>query len=209
MRLNMSGRIASALVLASLLVGCDKLGMGKSGPVDTGAPDEQQLQQISYMTTANTGPQGRKLYTHPEEAKTCADLELAFRWNRPPNVVGGPFQKKMTYLTTELPADLPKETEVFITAKIDRGDMQPSGAAAWLLKMQNNGLVQAIEAQNFWEKQQQESQAGGTAVSIVKPTKPGRAFCGQGVYQGPVGKYPEQNTNLPLLSMLFSMDRDK
>jgi hypothetical protein len=196
---------------ASLLAGCDKiedkLGMGKQGPVDDGAPDEQQLQKIAYMSSDNSGVKGRKLYNHLEEAKTCGDLELALRWNRPPNVEGGPFHKKMTYIAEGIPADLPKETELFIVSKIDRGAALEGGGMAWMLKTKDGKRVQALEGANFWEKQEQDSQTG-KQVAIVKPTKSGRSFCGQGVYQGESAKDPDQGSNIPLISMLFSMDRD-
>jgi hypothetical protein len=38
----------------SLLAGCDKLGMSQSGPVEDGAPDEQQLQKIAYLPGSNS-----------------------------------------------------------------------------------------------------------------------------------------------------------
>jgi hypothetical protein len=201
------------LVLGTTLVaGCDKisdeLGMGQKGPVDDGAPDDRQLQKIAYMSSENSGVKGRKLYIHLAEAKTCGDLELAMRWNRPPNVEGGPFHKKMTYLTEGFPAGLEKQTEVFIAARIERGETLAGGGAAWLLKTKDGNRAQAVEGANFWEKQEQDSQTG-QQVAIVKPTKPGRAFCGQGVYQGATAKDPEQGSNMPLVSMLFSMDRDK
>jgi hypothetical protein len=205
--------LPAALVVlgACLVAGCDKigeqLGMGQQGPVDTGAPDEQQLQKIAYMSADNSGVKGRKLYNHLEEAKTCADLELAMRWNRPPNVAGGPFHKKMAYLTEGFPADLAKETEVFISGKIERGETLTGGGAAWLLKMRDGNRAQAVEGANFWEKQEQDSQTG-KHVALVKPTKPGRSFCGQGVYQGAVVKDPDQGSNIPLVSMLYSVDRN-
>jgi hypothetical protein len=202
-----SSRIALLTLLANM-AGCDQLGLGTQAPVDDGAPSEQELGKISYMSTADSGAKGRKVYNHLEEAKTCHDFELAMRWNRPPNVEGGPFHRKMMYLSTSIPPDLPKQSEVFITARIDRGAMQPSGSAAWLLRMRDGSLVQAVEAANFWEKQQQDSQQG-KIVALVNPTKPGRAFCGQGVYQGLLGKDSGQNANIPLFAMIFIMDRAK
>jgi hypothetical protein len=76
------------------------------------------------------------------------------------------------------------------------------------LRMKDGSVVQAAESADFWEKQELDSQQG-KVVALDRPTKPGRAFCGQGVYQGLVGKDPKQNTNTPLVSMLFSMDREK
>jgi len=215
MRCTLSSGAALLLLLAvTCISGCDKLdklgaklGWGDQAPVgDDGAPDEKQLRKISYMSAEPTGPKGRKLYSHPEQAKTCGDFELAMRWNRPPNVESGPFHQKLVYVDTQLPPDLPKKTEVFIRAKIERGQMLPSGGAVWLLRMKDGPTVQAVESTNFWEQQQQEE---GKTVAIVKPTKPGRAFCGHGVYQGAIGKDADGNANLPVVSMLYSMDRDK
>jgi len=216
MRLKGSWAAGVGLILlaATGLSACDKLGLDKLGfgaqanpPGGDGAPAAEQLQKISYMSSDPTGPKGRKVYSHPEEAKTCGDFELAMRWNRPPNVAGGPFHQKLLYVNGELPADLPKKTEVFIRARIERGEMLPSGDAVWLLKMKEGPAVQAVEATNFWEKQQQDSQQG-KKVAIVKPTKPGRAFCGHGVYQGAIGKGADGKDNLPVVSMIYSMDRD-
>lgn len=212
MRLGFLTGIGVLVVATHVLAGCDKLGeklgMADRGPVDDGAPGQQELQQIQYMSSADSGPKGRKVYNALGEAKTCEDLELALRWNRPPNIAGGPFHKKLVYVTDAIPAQLPKEAEVFIKGRIDRAAMLPSGSAGWLLRMSDGTTVQAVEAANFWEKQQQESQEG-KVVALVKPTKPGRAFCGHGVYQGRTANDPAQNTQIPLVAMMFSMDRDK
>ena len=209
MSYNPSLRIGAMILLASLTGGCDKLGMGNSVPEPAETPTDAALQKISYMTSANTGPQGRKLYTHLEEAKSCGDLELAMRWNRPPNVAGGPFSKKMIYLTDAIPADLPKDAEVFIAASIEKGDPLVAGGEAWILKMKNGSLAQAAEMASFMEKQDQDTQ-GGKLVALEKPNKPGRAFCGQAVYQGLNGKDPVQDAQkIPLFSMLYAMDREK
>src|ERR1700737_237829 len=120
MRLSNSSRVGLVILMTSMMPGCDKLGMGNEAPVDDGAPAEQQLQQISYMSASDSGSKGRKVYDHLGEAGTCSDFELAMRWNRPPNVEGGAFHKKLVYLDTQFPEDLPKETEVLITARIER-----------------------------------------------------------------------------------------
>jgi hypothetical protein len=211
MRHNLSLNVTVIILVAGMTGACDKIGLGNKAPVPDGAPDQQQLAAISYMSSANSGAKGRKLYSHYEEAKTCGDFELALRWNRPPNVEGGPFQKKMVYLTTGIPADLPKDSEVFITATIERGETMPSGSAGWSLKMQDGSRVQAIETSNFWEKEEQAAQSaqpGGT-VAIVKPEKPGRTLCAQGVYEGRAGKAADQEQKIPLVSVMFAMDRDR
>jgi hypothetical protein len=200
--------VCAIVLLASALCACDQIGLGKKAPEPDGAPTEQELQKIGYMSAANSGANGRKLYSHYEEAKTCGDFELAMRWNRPPNIEGGPFHKKMVYLTTAIPADLPKDSEIFFTARIERGQTLPSGSAGWSLRMQDGSPLQAIETANFWEKQEQASQEGG-AVAIVKPEKPGRVLCAQGVYEGVAGKAADQDGKIPLVSVLFAMDRDK
>jgi hypothetical protein len=214
MRLKGSTALGLMLFLAAAVSGCDRLGLDKLGWGDSatpaggdGAPDENQLRKISYMSTDSAGPQGRRLYSHPEQAKTCGDFELAMRWNRPPNVAGGPFHQKLRFVGAQLPADLPKNTEVFIQGRIERGQILPSGDAVWLLRMKDGPTVQAVEATNFWEKQEQDSQLGKT-VAVVKPTKPGRAFCGHGVYQGAIAKNPADGSNIPVVSMIYSMDRD-
>ena len=207
MRLRNSSRVGLLLLMINTMLGCGKLGMGTEAPV-ADAPSDQQLQKISYMSAADSGPKGRKVYGNLEEARTCADLELAMRWNRPPNIEGGPFRKKLVHVTTQLPHDLPKQTEVFIAARIERGETLPSGETGWLLRMRDGSVVEAVESADIWEKQEQESQQG-KVVALVNPTKPGRAFCGHGVYQGLVGRTPKQNANFPLVAMLFSMDREE
>jgi hypothetical protein len=197
------------LLLASLAVGCDQLGIGHEPTEPARTPSEAALQKISYMTAANTGPQGRKLYNHLEQAKSCGDLELAMRWNRPPNVAGGPFSKNLVYLTDTIPADLSKDAEVFIVATIEKGDPLVAGGEAWILAMKDGTRAQAAEMANFMEKQDQDTQ-GGKVVALEKPNKPGRAFCGQAVYQGLNGKDPAQSERkIALFSMLYAMDRDK
>jgi hypothetical protein len=209
MRLTLSLRMAALILLAGMATGCDKLGIGNKIAEPAETPTEQELAKISYMTSANTGVNGRKLYIHPEEAKTCGDFELAMRWNRPPNVEGGTFRKKMVYLTAGMPADLPKSSEVFIRAKIEKGMTMPSGAAGWSLRMKDGTVVQAIESANFWEKEEQAAQDSGNKGAVVSPTVPGRAFCAHGIYEGITGKASEQDTKIPLFSLLFAMDRDK
>lgn len=210
----MRHRPASSLIIlflaTGLAAGCDRLGIGgHQAPVADGAPSEQELQKIGYMTADNTGPQGRKLYTHYEQARTCADFELAMRWNRPPNIESGPFHKKMIYITSSVPADLPKDSEVFLTGAIEEGETLPSGAARWYVKLHDGTRVQAIETADYYEKEEQEAQDGGKQTALVDPNRPRRAFCGQGVYQGLAGKDRDQDKRLPLVSMLFTMDRKK
>jgi hypothetical protein len=208
MRCQQSIRISALLILAAATAGCDQLGLGgKQAAVPDGAPEEQALQKIAYMSSANSGVNGRKVYTRLEEAKTCADLELAMRWNRPPGVESGPFHQKMVYLSGDVPADLPAKSEIFLRAIIEDGQTLPSGAARWFLRMKDGTRVQAIEDAGFYEKQEQASQPGQAA--LVEPNKPKRTFCGNGVYQGVVGKDPDQDKKIPLVAVLFAMDRKK
>ncbi|MBV8854308.1 MAG: hypothetical protein JOY91_12940 [Sinobacteraceae bacterium] len=195
-----------AVLAITLLSGCDQLGFGHKGPVDDGAPSEQQLQQISYMST-RPGPNGRKLYDHYEQAHSCADYELAMRWNRPPNIVGGTFQKKLRYLTHDWPADVGKDTEVFLTGTIEKGETLPSGAAGWYVRMGDGALVQLVEMPNFLQQEDQDTEPG-KPKALDKPNSPGRMLCGQGVVQGQTGKDPEGKP-IPLVSMLYAMDREK
>jgi hypothetical protein len=208
MRPKLALKLSAMIVLAGSISGCDKLGIGHRADPSAGAPAEEELQKIGYMSSAESGPNGRKLYSRLEEAKTCGDLELAMRWNRPPGVEGGPFHQKMIYLTTDMPADLPKNSEVFIKAKIEEGEALPSGSAGWYLRMHDGTLVQALEQANFWEQQQQASQES-KVVALVEPTKPGRAFCAHAVYQGLIGQDPKVDKKIPLVSVLFAMDRRK
>jgi hypothetical protein len=202
-------RMGAVLLLASL-GGCDQLGMAKKAVGPAEVPSDGELQKISYMTTANSGPQGRKTYSHLWEAKTCADFETAMRWNRPPNVAGGPFSKQMIYLTGTVPADLPSDAEVFIVGSIEKGDPLVAGGEAWILKMHDGSLVQAAEMADFIQKQEQDTQGNSKQVALDKPNKPGRAFCGQAVYQGLKGKDPMQDEKkIPLFSMLYAIDREK
>jgi hypothetical protein len=201
-------RLCIALFLISLAA-CQKLGMGNTADGPDGAPTEQELKKIAYMSSANSGPQGRKLYDHLEEAKTCADYELAMRWNRPPNVEGGLFHKKLNYLTSGVPADLPKESEVLIRARIEKTDTMTAGGFVWILSMPDGTRIQAAETADFLQKQDQVALDNKKYTALVKPNKVGRAFCGQGIYQGMLGKAADSDAKIALLSMLFAMDRDK
>jgi len=208
MKHSLSFRIGSAILLVSLTCGCDQLGIGSGTPESDGAPSAQELQKISYMSSSDTGTKGRKLYARFEEAKTCDDFELAMRWNRPPNVAGGLFHKKLVYLTSGVPDDLSKDSEVFITGKIERGSNLGEGAVGWHLRMRDGTVVQAVEMQNFVQKQEQAAE-GSKVTALQKPNRPGRAFCGHGVYQGSIGKDPDHpDKSIPLVSILFAMDRD-
>src|ERR1700753_1959002 len=197
-----------ALFARASRAGCDKLAsINKvAGPPET--PPEADLAKISYMSSANAGPQGRKVYDHLEQAKSCADLEIAMRWHRPPNVSGGPFGKQMVYLGQTVPADLSQDSEVFLRAKIEKGDPLVAGGEVWLLRMTDGTAVQAAEMADFLEKQERASQ-DSKVVALEKPNKPGRVFCGQAVYQGLKGKDPAQeDKKIPLFSVLYAMDRD-
>ena len=199
-----------AFLLAAGLAGCDQFGVAKKAVGPPEVPSDTELKKISYMTAESSGPQGRKSYTHFWEAKTCPDFETAMRWNRPPNVVGGAFGKQMVYLTDTVPADLPADSEVFIRATIEKGDPLVAGGEAWILKMKDGSRVQAAEMQDFITKQDQETAGNSKAMTLDKPNRPGRAFCGQAVFQGMRGKDPNQeDKKIPLFSMLYAVDREK
>ncbi len=200
---------SSVLVLAaSLVVGCDKLSPHPPPQTSMQRPSEHELKRIRYMSQASVGADGQKVFDRPAQAKSCRDLELATRWNRPPDVEGGPFKTKLVYLTSGVPANLPKQSEVFISGKILRGGSLSSGSSGWSLKLQDGSELQAIEPAESWEKQEQVQQEGGPAA-IVKPYTPGRTFCGQGIYQGPIGKSLDSGQSVPLVEVLFGMDRAK
>jgi hypothetical protein len=189
-------------------MGCDKVELNRTPQQSTQRPSPQQLETIGYMSQATVGPDGRKVFDHLEQARSCRDLELAMRWNRPPDIEGGPFNKKMVYVSSSIPADLPKQSEVFISGTIERGETLSSGSSGWSLKMNDGFEVQAIEPVEYWQKQEQIQQDGGGAA-LVKSYTPGRVFCAYGVYQGVIGKAMEHGQNVPLVSVLFAMDRDK
>jgi hypothetical protein len=198
--------IAGIVLFAAMLVGCDRLRFNEEPPESTQRPTAPQLKLIAYMSQAKAGPDGRNIFDHLEQAKSCRDFELAMRWNRPPDVQGGPFDKKMVYLSSGIPGDLPKEAEVVIAGRIERGELLSSGSSGWSLRMKDGSEIQAIEPAEYWQKQQQ-TQAEGGAAAVVKPYTPGRALCGTGIYQGLIGRAPGRPENVPLFSVLFVMDR--
>jgi len=206
MRVRGWRQLGGLTLLAVMTAGCDKLGIGSHGPAADEAPTEQELKKISYMSSADTGPNGRKIYTLFDEARTCGDFELAMRWNRPPGIEGGPFHLKMVYLRATLPADLPKNTEVFIRATIEEGETLPSGSARWFLRMQDGALVEAVEDAGFMEKQEQAAQENKPSA-LVNPNTLHRDFCGHGIYQGVAGKDPTKDEKIPLVAVLYAMDR--
>ena len=85
----------TALALAALLAGCAKLGLGGQPPQSKQLPTARQLKAIAYMSRSQ-GANGRPVYDHLEQAKSCHDFEMAMRWNRPPDIKAGPFNEKMT-----------------------------------------------------------------------------------------------------------------
>jgi len=200
-------RLAVLVLLTCPLVGCDKLTPSSDSQQSATRPSPQELRKISYMSQVTVGPDGQKVFDRLEQAKSCRDLELAMRWNRPPDVASGPFNTKMVYLSSSVPADLAKQSEVFVSGKIKRGQSLSSGSSGWSLKMKDGSEVQVIEPSDYWEKQEQAQQEGG-AAAIVKPYTPGRTFCGRGIYQGRIGKSLDGQT-VPLVEALFGMDRAK
>jgi hypothetical protein len=203
--------VAAALALAVLLAGCDKMGLDKLGLGGQPAQSQQlptarQLKAIAYMSQAKDAPNGRLVYDHLEQAKSCHDLEIAMRWNRPPDVKAGPFSQKMTYVSAGVPTDLPKISEVFLTGVIKAAQTMPSGGSVWSLKLQDGSEVQAIETPEYTEKQEEAQQSGGHAT-MVHPYTPGRHLCVYGVYQGDIGMALGQPRHVPLVSILFAMDR--
>ncbi|MGH8296419.1 MAG: hypothetical protein ACRETZ_13145, partial [Steroidobacteraceae bacterium] len=105
---------AAAFLLATLLAGCSKLALGGKKPSSAELPTPRQLRSIRYMSQVR-GPDGRRVYNDLAQARSCRDLKIAMRWDRPPDVRGGPFNDKMVYVSARMPADLPKNSEVFIS----------------------------------------------------------------------------------------------
>lgn len=206
---NLILQTAAAALLLTLFPGCAKLGLGGPPAPSKELPSAQQLKSISYMSQAATaGPDGRRDYDRLEQAKSCHDLEIAMRWNRPPDVKGGPFNKKMAYVSSGVPADLPKTSEVFITGVIKAGQTMASGGSVWSLRLKDGSELQAVEAPEYTEKQEEAQQSGGNAT-MLHPYTPGRLLCAYGIYQGNIGMALNQHGHVPLVSVLFAMDRRK
>lgn len=195
------------LLLVTLLAGCGKLGLGGQPPHSTQLPTPRQLKSIGYMSQA-PGPDGRRIYEHLEQAKSCHDLGIAMRWNRPPDMKGGPFNGKMVYVSSDLPANLPKNTEVLITGVIKRGKSLPSGSSVWSLRLKDGSEVQAVESAQYAQKQEEAQQEGGSPT-MIRPYTPGRHLCAYGIYQGNTGLALDQHGHVPLVYVLLAMDRLK
>jgi len=199
----------AALLLAASLAGCGKLGLGGQPQQSHELPTARQLKAIAYMSRSQAaGPDGRHLYDHLEQAKSCHDLEIAMRWNRPPDIKAGPFNEKMVYVSSSIPANLSKNSEVFVTGVIKAGQSLPSGGSVWSLRLKDGSEVQAVESSEYTAKQEEEQQAGGQPT-MLHPYTPGRLLCAYGVYQGPIGMALDQHGHVPLVSVLFAMDRWK
>lgn len=197
----------SLLLLAALPVGCAKLGFGGPPPHSNELPTPLQLKAIRYMSQSPTaGPDGRHTYDRLEQAKSCHDLEIAMRWNRPPDLRGGPFNAKLVYLSPGVPALLAKNSEVFLAGKIKAGRSLPAGGSIWSLQLKDGSEVQAVETPEYTEKQDEAQQAGGHAT-MIHPYAPGRMLCAYGIYQGNIGLALNQHGHVPLVSILFAMDR--
>lgn len=205
---------AAAFALAILLAGCnklslDKLGLGGQPAQSKELPTPRQLKAIAYMSRAKGGPNGRLIYDHLEQARSCHDLEIAMRWNRPPDIKAGPFNEKMTYISSGVPADQPKTSEVFLTGKIKAGQSMPSGGSVWSLTLPDGSELQAIETPEYSEKQEEAQQQAGAPQTMSHPYTPGRLLCAYGVYQGDIGMALGKAQHVPLVSVLFAMDRSR
>jgi hypothetical protein len=206
--------VGTALALAILLAGCNKLGLDKLGlggqPAQSKElPSPRQLKKIAYMSQSKDGPNGRLIYDHLEQAKSCRDLGIAMRWNRPPDIKAGPFDEKMTYISSAVPAGLSKASEVFLTGRIKAGQSMPSGGSVWALTLQDGSEIQAIESPEYTEKQAEAQQQPGAPQSMSHPYTPGRLLCVYGVYQGDIGMALGKPQHVPLVSVLFAMDRSR
>jgi len=200
-------RLGAVLLLTGLSAGCDQLGSGNKAPQEPEVPSAHELSRIGYLPT-ESDPNGRKIYNQLAKARSCGDFELAMRWNRPPNIAGGPFGKKMAYLGTASPADLPKDSEVFLTGTIVRGASLAEGDQGWYLRMKDGTVVEVVERADYLQKQEQDTQ-GDRLGALNQPDKPGRVLCGHGYYLGALGADPEKgDKKIPLYSMLFALDRN-
>jgi hypothetical protein len=197
--------LGTLLLLCGLLAGCDKLDLDRQPQRSKELPTRQQLKTIAYMSQTK-GPGGRRVFDRLGQARSCHDFEIAMRWNRPPDVRGGPFNQKMTYLISNVPANLPKNSEVFLAGVIEQGQTLPSGGSVWAVRMKDGGEVQAVETAGYAVKQEEAQQNGGSAT-MVHPFTPGRTLCAYGVYQGVTGLSLNRKGRVPLVSVLFAMDR--
>jgi hypothetical protein len=210
---------AAALALAMLPAACsklsvdktlDKLGLGSQPMQSKELPSPRQLKTIAYMSQSpSDGKQGRLIYDHIDQAKSCHDLEIAMRWNRPPDIKAGPFNEKMTYLSAGVPSDLSKSSEVFLIGKIKAGQSMPSGGSVWSLTLPDGSELQAIESPEYSEKQEEAQQQPGAPQTMSHPYTPGRLLCVYGVYQGDIGMALGKPQHVPLVSVLFAMDRTR
>jgi hypothetical protein len=205
---------ATGLVLILLLPGCnklslDKLGLGSQPAQSKELPTARQLKAIAYMSQSKGGQNGRLVYDHLEQAKSCHDLGIAMRWNRPPDIKAGPFNQKMTYISAGVPSDLSKTSEVFLTGKIKAGQSMSSGGSVWSLTLPDGSELQAIETPEYSEKQEEAQQQAGAPQTMSHPYTPGRLLCAYGVYQGDIGMALGKPQHVPLVSVLFAMDRSK
>ena len=152
------------------------------------------------------GPDGRRIFNRLGQARSCHDFEIAMRWNRPPDVRGGPFDQKMVYITSHVPAGLSKDSEVVVSGKIEQGQALPSGGSVWAVRLKDGSEVQAVETATYAEKQEEAQQDGGSAT-MIHPYTHGRTLCAYGVYQGVTGLALDRKRHVPLISVLFAMDR--
>lgn len=206
--------VGTAFALAILLGGCnklslDKLGLGGQPAQSKELPTPRQLKAIAYMSQSKDGQNGRLIYDHLEQAKSCHDLEIAMRWNRPPDIKAGPFNQKMTYISSGVPASLSKASEVFLTGKIEAGQSMPSGGSVWALILPDGSELQAIETPEYTEKQEEAQQQAGAPQTSSHPYTPKRLLCAYGVYQGDIGMALGKPQHVPLVSVLFAMDRSR
>jgi hypothetical protein len=207
MRNPIVGSTGTALVLTTVLASCAKLGLGGQPQHSTQLPTPRELKAIRYMSQA-PGPDGQRVFNHLEQAKSCHDLEIAMRWNRPPDVKAGPFNQKMVYVSSAMPANLPKNSEVFVSGVIEAGRSLPSGGSIWSLKLKDGSEVQAIETAEYAQKQEEAQQSGGPAT-MLHPYTPKRILCAYGVYQGNIGLALDNHGHVPLVSLFFAMDRSR
>jgi hypothetical protein len=196
---------ASLLLAATFLTGCAKLGLSGKAPHSAQLPTARQLKAIRYMSQT-AGPDGRRVFNRPGQAKSCHDFEIAMRWNRPPDVRAGPFNQKMVYLTSGVPPGLSKDSEVVFAGVVERGQALSSGGSVWAVRLKDGSELQAVETASYAEKQEEAQQNGGS-VTMIHPYSPGRVLCAYGVYQGITGLSLNQKRRVPLVSVLFAMDR--
>jgi hypothetical protein len=97
---------------------------------------------------------------------------------------------------------------VVFSGVVERGQALSSGGSVWAVRLKDGSELQAVETASYAAKQEEAQQNGGSAT-MIHPYTPGRVLCAYGVYQGITGLSLNQKRQVPLVSVLFAMDRHR